>query len=118
MQCSHARLEYGIVRSPIRRITGIGKATAYDLARRKARVLLACRNIAKAEKVAKDIRSSTGNENVVVRHLDLCSFESVRKCAKEILETEEKLHILINNAGITGKFRKIDRVFLKEICPF
>ncbi|GFT00687.1 hypothetical protein NPIL_303771 [Nephila pilipes] len=88
---------------------GIGKATACDLARRKARVILACRNVAKAEKVAKDIRSSTGNENVVVRHLDLCSFKSVRKCAKEILETEERLHILINNAGITdlGKEREI-----------
>ncbi|GFY53341.1 hypothetical protein TNIN_210601 [Trichonephila inaurata madagascariensis] len=97
---------------------GIGKATAYDLARRKARVILACRNIAKAEKVAKDIRSSTGNESVVVRHLDLCSFESVRKCAKEILETEEKLHILINNAGITdlGKERKSQTMDAKKLC--
>ncbi|GIY55187.1 hypothetical protein CEXT_373191 [Caerostris extrusa] len=81
---------------------GIGKAAAMDLARRKARVLLACRNKGKAERVAQEIRSATGNDNVVVKILDLCSFESVRRCARDVLDTEQKLHVLINNAGITG----------------
>lgn len=32
--------------------------------------------------------------------LDLASLESVRQCAKKILETESKLDVLINNAGM------------------
>lgn len=86
---------------------GIGKAAALDFARRNARVLLGCRNPGKAEKVAREIRSSTGNEKVVVKQLDLCSFQSVRECARSVLETEEKLHILVNNAGIAGRKRKL-----------
>ncbi|KFM62392.1 Retinol dehydrogenase 12, partial [Stegodyphus mimosarum] len=83
--------------------SGIGKATAFDLAKRGARVLLACRNRDKTEKVAEEIRSQTKNPNVIVKDLDLCSFRSVRKCAEDILKTEERLDVLINNAGVTGR---------------
>jgi len=86
---------------------GIGKATAKDLARRNARVILACRNIEKALKVAKEISASTSNENVIVIHLELTSFDSVRKCAQHVLETEESLHVLINNAGIYSSKREL-----------
>ncbi|XP_071036813.1 retinol dehydrogenase 11-like isoform X2 [Parasteatoda tepidariorum] len=82
--------------------------TAMDMARRNARVLLACRNVEKANKVAEEIKKTTGNQNVFVKVLDLTSFASVRACAKSVLETEEKLHVLINNAGIAGlKNRKL-----------
>ncbi|XP_071790150.1 retinol dehydrogenase 12-like isoform X2 [Asterias amurensis] len=80
--------------------SGIGKTTALDLARRGARVILACRNLQKAEDVAKDIKSSTGNSQVVVRRLDLSSLQSVREFAQQIIETEDRLDILINNAGV------------------
>ena len=32
--------------------------------------------------------------------MNLSSFESVRECAKKIIETEPNIHILINNAGV------------------
>ncbi|KAG7282976.1 hypothetical protein CRUP_028493 [Coryphaenoides rupestris] len=80
--------------------TGIGKETARDLARRGARVVMACRDLSRAERAAEEIRRSTGNGNVVVRHLDLASTYSVRQFAKEFLGSEERLDILINNAGI------------------
>ena len=92
--------------------SGIGKTTALDLARRGARVILACRNLQKAEDVAKDIKSSTGNSEVVVRHLDLSSLQSVREFAQQIIETEDRLDILINNAGKhSGTLNSIDTTF-------
>uniref|UniRef100_A0A4W4G0H2 Uncharacterized protein n=1 Tax=Electrophorus electricus TaxID=8005 RepID=A0A4W4G0H2_ELEEL len=80
--------------------TGIGKETACDMAKRGARVVMACRDFIKAEKAAAEIQRSTGNVNVVVRQLDLASLISVRKFVHEFITTEDRLDILINNAGV------------------
>ncbi|XP_042225109.1 retinol dehydrogenase 11-like [Homarus americanus] len=82
---------------------GLGKFTAKDLVRRGARVILACRNLEKACKVAAWIREAEGSVGeVVVRELDTSDLASVRQFANEILLTEKSLHILVNNAGIIG----------------
>ena len=81
--------------------------TALDLARRGARVILACRSLQKAEEAAKEMRTLTGNSEVVVRHLDLASLKSVREFAEKILESESRLDILINNAGAMNNNKKI-----------
>ncbi|MCL4126022.1 UNVERIFIED_CONTAM: hypothetical protein GTU68_008742, partial [Idotea baltica] len=39
------------------------------------------------------------NKNVIIRLLDVSDLDSVRKFAKETLENEERLDVLINNAG-------------------
>lgn len=62
-------------------------------------MVMACRDLTRAVQAAEEIRESTGNGNVVVRHLDLASVYSVRTFAKEFLDTEDRLDILINNAG-------------------
>ncbi|KAM3870620.1 retinol dehydrogenase 13-like [Diretmus argenteus] len=80
--------------------TGIGKETAVDLAGRGARVILACRDMDRANNAAEDIRKRSGNGNVIVKKLDLASLQSVRQLAKDILESEERLDVLINNAGV------------------
>ncbi|XP_056597828.1 retinol-DH_like_SDR_c domain-containing protein [Triplophysa dalaica] len=80
--------------------TGIGKETARDLAMRGARIVMACRDLSRAEKAAAEIRRSTGNGNIVVRQLDLASLFSVRQFAHEYVATENRLDILINNAGV------------------
>ncbi|XP_070763490.1 retinol dehydrogenase 13 [Enoplosus armatus] len=80
--------------------TGIGKETALDMAQRGARVILACRDMTRARIAADEIRQKSGNGNVVVKKLDLASLQSVRDLAKDVQETEERLDILINNAGI------------------
>ncbi|KAM6461045.1 dehydrogenase/reductase SDR family member 13 [Liasis olivaceus] len=79
---------------------GIGKATAVDLARRGARVILACRNKAKGESAVYDIRRESGNNEVVFMILDLASLDSVRAFAETFLRSEPRLDILINNAGV------------------
>ncbi|KAM7396698.1 hypothetical protein PAMP_019721 [Pampus punctatissimus] len=80
--------------------TGIGKETAVDLAKRGARVILACRDMDRANKAAEEVRKMSQNDNVIVKKLDLASLQSVRQLAKEIQESEERLDILINNAGV------------------
>ncbi|KAK7086169.1 hypothetical protein SK128_025588 [Halocaridina rubra] len=85
---------------------GIGKEAARDLAQRGARVILACRNVQKAQAVADDIIATTGNKQVIVRQVDTSDLTSVRKFAKGILDTEAALHILVNNAGILGPDEK------------
>jgi hypothetical protein len=79
--------------------TGIGKETALDLAKRGARVIIACRDVKKGICAAEQIRKLSGNSKVVVQYLDLASFDSVRKFARHINETEAQVDVLINNAG-------------------
>ncbi|GFG37272.1 hypothetical protein Cfor_10964 [Coptotermes formosanus] len=87
--------------------TGIGKETARDLARRGAKVILACRNLEEGNKARVDIVQSTGNTLVEVQHLDLSSLDSVRKFASNIINTEPRLDVLVNNAGAGGIGNKV-----------
>ncbi|XP_072033891.1 retinol dehydrogenase 12-like [Amphiura filiformis] len=79
---------------------GLGKQAAIDLARRGARVIIACRNPQKAEVAVNDIRRLSGKSNVFYRHLDLSSMSSVRAFAKSFIQEYGRLDVLINNAGI------------------
>lgn len=79
---------------------GIGYETALDLARRKARVILACRDLTKGQTAATRISSITGNSDVLAKKLDLASLKSVREFCSEISASEAKLDVLINNAGV------------------
>lgn len=82
--------------------TGIGYWAARDFALRQAKVILACRSKERAEAAREKIVSETGNNNVVVRLLDLFDFSSVRQFAEQIHKEEERLDILVNNAGLAG----------------
>ena len=61
-------------------------------------MIIACRDITKAERAAESIKCTTGH-SVVVKSLDLASLDSVRRFAENILATEKHIDILINNAG-------------------
>lgn len=69
-----------------------------------ARVILACRNLERAKDAVDDIKKEcegqTNTGELIVTELDLASFKSVRKWSQEILERENKIHLLINNAGV------------------
>jgi len=79
---------------------GIGYETAKDLARRGAKVVLACRSKERGSKAVKDIIKASGNKQIELMELDLSSFQSVRDFAKEASRTLEKIDILVNNAGV------------------
>ncbi|KAM6170931.1 retinol dehydrogenase 12 isoform 2-T2 [Erethizon dorsatum] len=65
--------------------TGIGKETARELARRGARVYIACRDVLKGESAASEIRADTKNSQVLVRKLDLSDTKSIRAFAEGFL---------------------------------
>lgn len=90
--------------------TGIGKETALDLAKRGARVILACRDLTRANKAAEEIRTQSGNGNVIVEIVDLASLESIRQFAHRINKNEQRLDILINNAGSVIGFSKYNNI--------
>lgn len=50
------------------------------------------------------------SNKVILHHLDLGSFESIRAFAAKINETEPKIDILIHNAGYCGAFKKAKTV--------
>ncbi|XP_035511778.1 retinol dehydrogenase 12, like isoform X1 [Morone saxatilis] len=80
--------------------TGIGKETAIDLAKRGAKVIMACRDMERAQAAVKEVVESSGNENIVCMKLDLSDSKSIREFAEAINKAEPKLNILINNAGV------------------
>ncbi|MDH3642169.1 MAG: oxidoreductase [Gammaproteobacteria bacterium] len=80
--------------------SGIGLEAAKALAARGARVILACRDSAKAETACEQISAAGATGSVEAVSLDLASLESVRACADELERRCECLDVLINNAGV------------------
>ncbi len=81
--------------------TGIGFEVARALATRRARVLLACRNQAKAKDAMDRIRRKTPGADLAFLPLDLADLASVRSAA-ECAAKEPHIDVLINNAGVQG----------------
>ena len=82
--------------------TGIGLATARELAARGVHVFIACRSLEKGQAAVDDICHTTGNEKVEKLALDLGDFASIRACAQAFRARDLPLHLLINNAGLAG----------------
>ncbi|KAM4723780.1 retinol dehydrogenase 14a [Anableps anableps] len=82
--------------------SGIGKATAAAIVKLQGRVIMACRDQARAEEAAQDIRQETGADGrqVMVKQLDLASLRSVRSFCEDIIKEEPRIDVLINNAGV------------------
>ena len=83
--------------------SGIGRATAVELARRGARVHVACRSRARAQPVLDEIAAAHGPDAVSFLALDLSDLASVRAGAEAYISTGEPLHVLIDNAGVAGE---------------
>lgn len=79
---------------------GIGLATAVDLAKRGGKIYLACRSEERALVALEQVKQQSKSETIFFMKLDLGSLDSVREFSKKFHETENRLDILINNAGL------------------
>jgi NAD(P)-dependent dehydrogenase (short-subunit alcohol dehydrogenase family) len=80
--------------------SGIGFETARALTKKGATVIMACRNLDKANPKADEIRPARPGAKVDVIQLDLSDLESVRQFSDAIRSKYSRLDLLINNAGI------------------
>lgn len=96
---------------------GIGYETTRILALSGAHVILACRNLEKANSAIESICSSSSSTTTDLKlsslHLDLASFESVRKFSSEIIKQYKHIDILILNGGVMGVKHEIPEQHLK-----
>jgi NAD(P)-dependent dehydrogenase (short-subunit alcohol dehydrogenase family) len=86
---------------------GIGFEVARALAKRGATVVLLCRDGAKGEAARRAIVEETKNPSVEVLLCDLSSQVDVRRAAAEFQARHDKLHVLVNCAGIFLRTRDV-----------
>jgi NAD(P)-dependent dehydrogenase (short-subunit alcohol dehydrogenase family) len=79
---------------------GLGFETAVGLAKKDVRVIMACRNPAKAGDAKKKIMEAVPDAELDFIKLDLNSLDSVREFAAGFTSNHDRLDLLINNAGI------------------
>jgi NAD(P)-dependent dehydrogenase (short-subunit alcohol dehydrogenase family) len=104
--------------------SGIGKAAAKGLGRMGAAVTFTTRDVERGKLVKGEIVEATGNREVEYLYCDLASFESIRKSCAEYKAGNDRLHVLINNAGVWDFNRRIssdgiERTFaVNYLAPF
>jgi NAD(P)-dependent dehydrogenase (short-subunit alcohol dehydrogenase family) len=80
--------------------SGIGFEAARELARKRAHVILACRDLGKAEDAIGQIKALLPSVSLEAMQLDLASLESVHRFARDFLARGVPLDVLCNNAGV------------------
>jgi NAD(P)-dependent dehydrogenase (short-subunit alcohol dehydrogenase family) len=80
--------------------SGLGLEAEKVFAHKNAKVILACRSVEKGEIAKNSIVTLYPNADITVYSLDLADLESIKSFATKILQSLDKLDILLNNAGI------------------
>ncbi len=79
--------------------SGLGKATATELAGMHAAVVIVCRSRDKGIVAREEIARRSGNGSVELMVADLSLMREVRRLASEYQAAHSRLHVLVNNAG-------------------
>jgi len=80
--------------------SGLGLQAVKALAQKNAKIVMACRKTEKGEQAKQILAGEISVENIHVRQLDLMDLSSVKNFADTFKQENNRLDILINNAGI------------------
>lgn len=80
--------------------SGLGFETSKALASKGAEVIMACRNMNKANAAAELIKKEVPNAKLVLMQLNLQDLSSIKDFADKFQEKYARIDLLINNAGI------------------
>ncbi|XP_034071711.1 DHRS-12_like_SDR_c-like domain-containing protein, partial [Gymnodraco acuticeps] len=94
--------------------SGIGKATAMNIAKKGGTIHMVCRNKDKAEEARAEIVKETGNKEVFVHILDLSETKKVWEFAEGFKRKYKTLNVLINNAGAILSEREVNTEGLEK----
>ncbi len=87
--------------------SGVGYEVAKGLLKKGFLVVMACRNLEKANKAKEQILIDLPSSKLEVMTVDLSNFESIRTFAQDFKSQFQHLDILVNNAGVLfGKPQK------------
>jgi NAD(P)-dependent dehydrogenase (short-subunit alcohol dehydrogenase family) len=78
--------------------SGLGKAIAIRLAKRGARVIMACRS--GIPEAGEEVRAESGNDQVVMMKVDLSDFDSITAFCDELRDQNVTLDVAVFNAGV------------------
>jgi NAD(P)-dependent dehydrogenase (short-subunit alcohol dehydrogenase family) len=79
--------------------SGIGYETVVGLARKGAKVLMACRERKRGEDALASAKEASGNDTIELFLADFSSLDQVRRLAEEVKLRFRRLDVLVNNAG-------------------
>jgi NAD(P)-dependent dehydrogenase (short-subunit alcohol dehydrogenase family) len=79
---------------------GLGRALARELASIGAALVLHGRSEARLDETLSEIAEATDNERLHTYRADLASLDQVRRLGKDVERDYERLHVLVNNAGV------------------
>lgn len=93
--------------------SGIGKALTYELAKRKAKLVLAARRIDKLNELA----ASLVNTDILTVEADVSDETDCKKIIDKTIERFGTIDVLINNAGISMRaiFEELDLNVIRQV---
>jgi NAD(P)-dependent dehydrogenase (short-subunit alcohol dehydrogenase family) len=84
---------------------GMGKEISLGLARLGAALVMVSRDRQRGEAARADVEQQTGSSAVELMVADLASQQSIRNLAAEFRARHDRLHVLVNNAGMSSPRR-------------
>lgn len=93
--------------------SGLGYATALDLALRGAHVIMACRSGIPDK--GEEIKHKTGSDTVEMLHVDLSDINSIKRLVDQLKVKNIKLNIVICNAAVVPRISRKTKQGLEEM---
>jgi len=93
--------------------SGIGKATAYEFAKKGADLIIGARRIERLEDIKNDIEQHY-NSNVLTLQLDVTDLSMCKKNIMNLNEEWKSIDILVNNAGLASGKDKVQNADIDD----